>query len=401
MGKEEDYERPMTKTGRNDLCLCGSGKKYKKCCGSVAAKGPATVRPTDITLSAYDYDDALEAVTDYFDKMPDGDEETDELKAQAAWFYLLYEPGTELGVPDSVFLPWLYFDIFIGSSKRTLAEKYMESSEFADLSATTQEAVRRLSASYPSFYRITNQGAASFVCRELGTHLEWTVTADDEDDLMMDGENELFHMRLLGSCDDAWIFDIPWRVDEEWAEGLEYLFEARWDDVQKTTSSLSDAALDFGKFNKTLSSFWIGYANGQIEIPPDEDGFHLLNTEGHPLRFCEMIFRITNKSSLEAGLSECPDFEYHEDENLWVWTENIDEADEDMDFLAPEVADIHIDGKKLVCNANSKERIEHLRGRIEEIAPGTVVYEKIDVQELRLDELEMSEPETMSRKRRR
>jgi len=22
-----------TKTGRNDLCPCGSGKKYKKCCG--------------------------------------------------------------------------------------------------------------------------------------------------------------------------------------------------------------------------------------------------------------------------------------------------------------------------------------------------------------------------------
>jgi uncharacterized protein YecA (UPF0149 family) len=23
----------MTKTGRNDPCPCGSGKKYKKCCG--------------------------------------------------------------------------------------------------------------------------------------------------------------------------------------------------------------------------------------------------------------------------------------------------------------------------------------------------------------------------------
>ncbi|WP_256204377.1 SEC-C metal-binding domain-containing protein [Planococcus faecalis] len=24
------------KIGRNDPCLCGSGKKYKKCCGKVA-----------------------------------------------------------------------------------------------------------------------------------------------------------------------------------------------------------------------------------------------------------------------------------------------------------------------------------------------------------------------------
>ncbi|GKS65343.1 hypothetical protein YTPLAS72_26470 [Nitrospira sp.] len=28
-----------TKIGRNDLCLCGSGKKFKKCCGGTGA-GP-------------------------------------------------------------------------------------------------------------------------------------------------------------------------------------------------------------------------------------------------------------------------------------------------------------------------------------------------------------------------
>jgi hypothetical protein len=28
------------KIGRNDPCSCGSGKKYKKCCGSVAGEPP-------------------------------------------------------------------------------------------------------------------------------------------------------------------------------------------------------------------------------------------------------------------------------------------------------------------------------------------------------------------------
>lgn len=37
--KSEIMEKPMidvakvTKIGRNDPCSCGSGKKYKKCCG--------------------------------------------------------------------------------------------------------------------------------------------------------------------------------------------------------------------------------------------------------------------------------------------------------------------------------------------------------------------------------
>jgi hypothetical protein len=31
--KPEPYRRPGPKVGRNDPCPCGSGKKYKKCCG--------------------------------------------------------------------------------------------------------------------------------------------------------------------------------------------------------------------------------------------------------------------------------------------------------------------------------------------------------------------------------
>ena len=30
------YRRPEPKVGRNDPCPCGSGKKYKKCCGAAA-----------------------------------------------------------------------------------------------------------------------------------------------------------------------------------------------------------------------------------------------------------------------------------------------------------------------------------------------------------------------------
>ena len=31
--KESKIVRNAEKVGRNDLCPCGSGKKYKKCCG--------------------------------------------------------------------------------------------------------------------------------------------------------------------------------------------------------------------------------------------------------------------------------------------------------------------------------------------------------------------------------
>jgi len=32
---DEPYQKPTTELGRNELCHCGSGKKYKKCCSIV------------------------------------------------------------------------------------------------------------------------------------------------------------------------------------------------------------------------------------------------------------------------------------------------------------------------------------------------------------------------------
>jgi SEC-C motif-containing protein len=35
---KQPIRRESPKQNRNDLCLCGSGKKYKRCCGAVAAR---------------------------------------------------------------------------------------------------------------------------------------------------------------------------------------------------------------------------------------------------------------------------------------------------------------------------------------------------------------------------
>ena len=39
--RSRPYERPDPKIGRNDPCPCGSGKKYKRCCGAPRPKDPA------------------------------------------------------------------------------------------------------------------------------------------------------------------------------------------------------------------------------------------------------------------------------------------------------------------------------------------------------------------------
>src|SRR6202011_4896322 len=38
------FKRSLPKVGRNEPCPCGSGKKYKNCCGRVASRDRAELR---------------------------------------------------------------------------------------------------------------------------------------------------------------------------------------------------------------------------------------------------------------------------------------------------------------------------------------------------------------------
>ncbi len=55
----------MTKPRRNDLCPCGSGKKYKRCHGSAAASSESPV-PTDMLRATEEFSVAAETVVDRF-----------------------------------------------------------------------------------------------------------------------------------------------------------------------------------------------------------------------------------------------------------------------------------------------------------------------------------------------
>lgn len=39
------FTKTLTMIGRNDMCPCGSGKKYKKCCGSISSATKGSKRP--------------------------------------------------------------------------------------------------------------------------------------------------------------------------------------------------------------------------------------------------------------------------------------------------------------------------------------------------------------------
>ena len=244
----------MTKTGRNEPCPCGSGKKYKRCCGSPENREHALAESRQESISPAEYDNALDHLLDYFDGFMDVDGEAEELFKQAAWFDLLYEPGTERGVPEGLFLPWLHFDLPFGESELTLSERFMRSSAFKNLSGATVEALRRMSASYASFYRTVDVKPDYLAFREFGTGREWRVVAEEEDeDVFVVGDVQ--YMRLLGPPANAHMFDFPWLLEGDRMEAIEGFYEEQWRQAKADVEDTTTEEEVFVRFNKHLSSF--------------------------------------------------------------------------------------------------------------------------------------------------
>jgi hypothetical protein len=376
----------MTKTGRNELCSCGSGKKHKRCCGAPGHQGQDANQRGQHNLSPEDFENGLSSLADYFDKFVASDNEGDELTAQAAWFDLLYEPGTEKGVPEDIFLPWLYFDVRFGKSDRTLSERFIKSEGFMKLRTEDRNAVRSMSSSCPAFYETVTHKPGVLVYRELGTGKEWKISDGDEEGMDESEEGDLQYIRLLGTPDRAFMFDAPWPVDNKLTENIEIVYEARWAEAKAETAGTMTQDVAFIEFNKGLSSFWAGYINEQVQISSDGEGtIQLFNTEGHILRFCEVVFTIKDEADFVRRLSAAKDFQYHEDSNLWVWTGLSGDNDEDSLYAAPDRADLSIKDTLFVGETNSKERAERLQKRVEEIAKAAVAFLRIVTKDIDSD----------------
>jgi SEC-C motif len=56
--QQQQQQRPFTKQPSNEACSCGSGQRFKKCCGSAAAKKVARARQRKATMEGKTVDNA-------------------------------------------------------------------------------------------------------------------------------------------------------------------------------------------------------------------------------------------------------------------------------------------------------------------------------------------------------
>jgi hypothetical protein len=133
------------KVGRNDLCPCGSGKKYKKCCGIVDdlieasddpfARGNQLMTTVKMKLDEY-FENVLKKI-----------------RKDAQMQFLRFSVNRTLPTEhESIFSDWLWFDL-LTEDDNTLAYHYLVKNGYY-IAPPLQDTLGALSISFPSVYQV-------------------------------------------------------------------------------------------------------------------------------------------------------------------------------------------------------------------------------------------------------
>jgi hypothetical protein len=377
------------KIGRNDPCPCGSGKKYKKCCG---AKGTTQFElPEDLRTGTPldEYRILLRGVAMYYDMLIQHDDDRKELSRAEKDFERDFRPGSMTGVPDSLFLPWLYFDLRFGKTGKTVCERFLESSWMKDLNEAGIQRIREMSGSYSTFYEVLDVSPDLILFGELGTGAKWRIHRLGGPDEEETRTGDIWYVRFVGSRDDAYVFSLPYIYDPDVRDGFEKAVAKQTDNLAKAPGRLIVAENLFAEGCKATIPLWAEYfmyCDAQAEskvlgpVIQSYGGPAICNTDGEPLKFCKIFFKTQASEGLKDKLSSLRGFDYDEQNKTWIW---FRKGNKQMSTLpSTTLGTISLKKGRLVAEANSEERALKLMAKLKKELKDFVTFEKMEAKDL-------------------
>ena len=396
----------VKKLGRNDPCPCGSGKKYKKCCGLSQAQGgfvqtpESWFPPSERTGTLWDdYMEVIPIVAMYGKKIMDFDEDGPEFKRAVADFEKRYRPGKKDGITDSFFMSWMYFDLRFGKSLQTVAERLLSDPMISGLMEPGPTYIRQLNESYLTFFEIISYTSRpdAVTVRELGTGKRFTVLHVQELFEIDPKPGEIWFARRVGPPDRSIFYTSPYIYEPETCAQFKRAVLAQEKDFKKSPRApLFPAERHFAESQKETALFWAWYIlQGEISNLPQIPYPALVTTDGDELMFAEINFRIKDEAALRKRLASLRSFQYDKKDDSWTWLKSKSRKYPD----APRTVFGHfyIKGGRLIAETNSRERAVRLRSKLKEHLLSLIAYEKTlyrdpyDMPELSPEEIEAHE----------
>ena len=381
------------KIGRNSPCSCGSGKKFKKCCGASHSSGMDDLlspMPDELlTGTKVDfYFDIYRSVVLYSESLKTDPKFGRELRRLCRDFEERFKPGTEYGLPDSFYLNWIVFDNRFGVDQYTVIERFMKEDLFKESTGEVREAFLELSESYATCCEIKKISEKSILFEELVTGRKWTVNrvGDPVEEDAKPGD--IWHARFVGPYEDAYYFGQPFAFGREAKRDFIKIVSGL---ISTFKEYMSTRSLEFKiprDAFKAAIGFWAEYfyegplkhLNDNLRSDEALSGALpkpiMCTTDGEKIRFSEVVFKIIDKERVRDKLSGLRGIEYDDGNDCWIWSKKGNRRMKSWDNTL--LGRIYIKKGKLVGEVNSLERALRLKNKLSMRLGKAVYYESID-----------------------
>ena len=387
------------KTGRNDPCPCGSGRKFKKCCGASQEEGGFVQTPEDWfppserTGTLWDeYMEIIPVFAMYGQKIMQFDKDGKELKRATSDFEKHFHPGEEGGITDSFFLSWMYFDFRFGTSLETVGDRLLADPMMADLNEPGPTYIRHLNESYLTFFEIIEESSISdtVTIAELGTGERFTVLHVRELMQIEPAAGEIWFARRVGFPDSSIFYTTPYVFEPGTGAEFSRVVKIQEDDFSRgPRAAIFPAERHFAESQKEAARFWAEYIlRGWESDPPqitddiadleedlDPDHFPILvTTDGEELILTEIHFRIRDEAAVRKRLSSLRSFQYDKNDDSWTWLKAKSRKNPDKPRTV--LGHFRIESGRLIAETHSRERASRLRSKLKGHLGSLVAYDK-------------------------
>ncbi len=247
------------KTARTNPCPCGSGKPYSVCCGR--QEGGNGLLPDHLRTGTPvdEYLALLQAIALYHETIAQFDEEGRELARVNQLFESTYRPGSSGGVSDSLYVPWLYFDVPFGRERQTVCERFLQSATDFSLNDPGPTLLKQMSDSYVAFYEVLKATRDRITFRELGTGMEWKVSRTVEPSKTRIRKGDIWFIRFVGPPGNAYIFSTPYIFPASSVDDLEETVKKQWQAVRTLQRPRTGVDDSFRRFCKATLTAWADF----------------------------------------------------------------------------------------------------------------------------------------------
>ncbi len=373
------------KIGRNDPCPCGSGKKYKNCCGFDQGQGGFVQKPeswfppSEQTGTLWDcYAEVIPIIAMYGDKIMRFEEVGKELKKAVSEFEDHFRPGEEGGIMDSIYVSWMYFDHRFGKSHKTVAERFLSDPMSAHLVEPGLTWIRHLSESCLTFHEILSYRSSSDVTsiKELGTGDTFTVLHVNELLEITPAPGEVWFARRVGTPDQSIFYTTPYIFEPETRAQFKRAVKIQEKDFKRSPQAKNfPPNRHFAESQKEKAHFWVWYiCRGEMSQLSQDDLPTIVTKDGENFVFTEIHFRIKDKARLKKRLSQLKSFEYDKQDDSWTWL--TARSRKYPDTPRSIIGRFRIKGNRFVAETNSKERAIRIRSKLKGHLRDLIAYEK-------------------------